>query len=204
MKASANVQERLLNSHGPFFELNRMGGSVEFGATAKLTTRLSDSTPELISEWLEDGRGLALSIWDPVEDLGGDKYRLKVMKLQFVTLQLAPSVDVEMKTVNGVFKVKSVDFDPNIQVLPGMRIKADALGIVINVVGELKPSQGGVSGRIAFGVEGKLPPPLRLLPPPALKAASDSINQTIVNFAVASFEKGATANFRKFLQQKQQ
>ena len=103
-----------------------------------------------------------------------------------------------------VFSLQSVNFDPNIQVLPGLRISADSLGIIIEVVGELRPTKDGkgVVGDIAFQTSGELPPPMRLLPEPALKAASDTINKTIVNFAIQSFQKGATAKYREFLRKK--
>lgn len=59
-------QKGLLSRKGPFFKLDRSEGAVEFGSSAVLTTKLTDpSTHNLegISEWLSDGRGLALSIF---------------------------------------------------------------------------------------------------------------------------------------------
>jgi hypothetical protein len=211
--ASTNTRrQELLSRNGPHFRLDRFRGKVEFGATAKLVTELgSGANNESISTWLRDERGLAQSIWDPslIKDLGNSIYRLQVMKLQFVTLQLAPWVDVEMSTIQGiddspVFVLQSVGFDPNIEVLPGMRVSADALGILIEVSGELRasPDGRGVAGGVAFQTSGELPPPMRVLPEAALKAASDAINQTIVRFAVQSFQKGATANFKAFLRSK--
>jgi Protein of unknown function (DUF1997) len=201
-------RHELLSRNGPFFRLDRTAGKIEFGATANLVTRLgSDADTDSVFSWLRDESSLALSIWDPslISDIGNSLYRLQVMKLQFVTLELAPWVDVEMKTVadaNGspVFKVQSVRFDPNISLLPGMRISAEALGIVIEVSGELKPTSDGqgVTGGIAFQTTGQLPLPMRLLPEPVLRVASDSINQTIVDFAIRSFQQGATSNFREF------
>jgi Protein of unknown function (DUF1997) len=160
------------------------------------------------------------------------------MTLQFFTLTLAPWVDVQMQTrlvaqataaaippptfpsqlpqPLPVFTVQSVAFEPNLQLAPGLRLNANALGIVIEVAGSLQPSSSssistmvgggttsrGVSGTIAFCTTGILPPPLRLLPQSVLKATSDSINETIVKFAVASFETGARANFATFLRQR--
>ena len=40
---------------------------------------------------------------------------------------------------------------------------------------------------------------LLLFPDQALKSASDTINQTVVDFAVRSFQTGAKKNFAKFL-----
>ena len=166
---------------------------------------------EAVAEWLRDERGMALSIWDPelIRERGNNIYRLQVMSLQFVTLQLAPWVDVQMKTVANqnnepVFTLQSVSFDPNLQVLPGMRINADSLGIVIEVAGQMRPSPVGVTGTIAFQTTGSLPPPMRLLPEPALKAASDSINRTIVNFVIRSFQNGARKNYKEFLMSRSQ
>lgn len=216
-------RQTLLSRKGPHFKLERMSGLIEFGATANLVTQLEgiDSrgskkagTAESIAEWLEDERGLAMSIWDPklMKELGNSVYRLQIMTLQFVTLQLAPSVDMQMKTVTSndeqqqpVFTLQSVSFDPNIQLLPGLKINAESLGIVIEVGGILRPGADGksVTGAIAFQTTGVLPPPMRLLPEPFLKATSDSINNIVVSFATQSFQKGAKANFKEFLIRRQ-
>ena len=199
----------LLGRKGPYFELNQKGGDVAFGATANLVTKL-DGTPKLedINEWLEDERSLALSIWDEdlIQEKGGNVYRLQIMSLQFVTIKLSPWVDTRMKTVknskgNPVFTLQSEGFDPNVELLPGMSISAEALGIVIEVAGQLQASKdgSGVTGKIAFQTSGKLPGPLRLVPESALKSASDTINQTVVDFAVKSFQGGARKDFAKFL-----
>ena len=158
-----------------------------------------------------------MSIWDPklMKDLGNHIYRLQIMTLQFVTITLAPWVDVQMVTTlnnnnnnknnnpTPEFIVQSIGFDPNIQILPGMRINGNALGIVIEVAGVLRPGSDGtsVTGAIAFQTSGNLPPPLRILPDGILKAASDTINTTIVNFAIQSFQKGAKMNYLQFVQQ---
>lgn len=200
----------LLGRKGPYFELNRADGQVSFGATANLVTQLDDaeSRPEDIQEWLTDERSLALSIWDEelIQEKGDNVYRLQIMTLQFVTMKLRPWVDTRMKTVknskgNPVFTLQSQDFDPNIEVLPGMQISADSLGIVIEVAGQLqaKSDGKGVTGKIAFQTSGKLPGPLLVLPESALKSASDTINQTVVDFAVQSFQTGAKKNFANFL-----
>jgi Protein of unknown function (DUF1997) len=215
----------LLSRTGPHFQLNRFTGQIEFGATAQLTTKLTDDATEKerrtneIDTWLKDERGMAMSIWDEklTTDLGNHVYRLQIMTLQFVTLQLSPSVDVRMKTVmmgdannkqqqQPVFSLDSVNFDPNIEFLPGMKISAESLGIVIEVAGEMRalPNGNGVSGRISFQTSGSLPPPMRILPDAVLKAASDSINETVANFAIASFQRGARAQFRAFLQKQQE
>jgi hypothetical protein len=144
--------------------------------------------------------------------MGDSVYRLQVMPLRFVTLVLSPWVDVRIKTTidpanqQPVFTVQSVDFDPGIEIMPGMRISGESLGIFIEVAGELRPSADGtgVTGGIAFQTRGKLPPPMRLLPEPALKAASDTINRTIVNFAVQNFQKGATEMYQDFQRKKEQ
>lgn len=210
----------LLSRKGPYFKLERMTGRIEFGATANLVTTLDSnddvagsSSPESIAAWLQDERSLALSIWDPKliqeQESGDNVYRLQTMNLQFVTLTLAPWVDMQMMTVlenkQPVFTLQSIAFDPNIQVLPGMRINAEALGIVIEVAGLLRPSTDGksVTGAIAFQTTGELPPPMRLLPEPALKAASDAINDTVVKFAIQSFQKGAKENYRDHLRRRQ-
>eukprot|EP00543_Licmophora_paradoxa_P003116 CAMPEP_0202456344 /NCGR_PEP_ID=MMETSP1360-20130828/13628_1 /ASSEMBLY_ACC=CAM_ASM_000848 /TAXON_ID=515479 /ORGANISM="Licmophora paradoxa, Strain CCMP2313" /LENGTH=132 /DNA_ID=CAMNT_0049076123 /DNA_START=1 /DNA_END=399 /DNA_ORIENTATION=- len=128
------------------------------------------------------------------------------MKLQFVTITLQPSVNLRMwtqQTPSGapVFLLQSVSFDPKIQVLPGLSVDAESLGIQIEVVGELRPDgNGGVTGRIAFQTSGNLIPPLRIVPEGVLRAASDTINNTITQFAIRSFQKGAIAKYQEFKQ----
>lgn len=206
-------RNQLLQRTGPFFQLNRMGGQVEFGATANLVTKLNPQQPDLpaVQSWLGDERRVALSIWDEklIQELGSNVFRLKVMKLQFVTIQLQPSVDVKMWTEvssdgNPTFRLQSVAFEPNLQVLPGVNLSASSLGIKIEVVGELQPTPDGkgVTGKISFTTSGNLPPPMRLLPEPVLKAASDTINQTITQFAIQSFQRGAIAKYQEFLKTK--
>lgn len=209
--AAQNARRReLLSRSGPYFKVDRSQGRVEFGSSAKLVTQL-DTTPNQdgIAEWLSDGRGLALSIWDEklMTDLGDSLYRLQTMKLQFVTIQLAPCVDMKMWTqqdANGspVFMLQSIDYDPNIQLLPGLEVSAETLGIEIEVVGQLQPSKDGkgVVGVIAFATQGKLPGPMLLLPEPVLKLASDTINETVVKFAIDSFKRGATQKYNEFQQ----
>lgn len=200
----------LLGRKGPFFELTRSNSQVAFGATANLVTQLPapDASGQAINEWLEDEQSLALSIWDEdlIENKGNNVYRLQLMAVQFVTIKLRPWVDTHMKTVRNskgdpVFTLQSNDFDPNIEVLPGMQISAESLGIVIEVAGQLQATKDGkgVTGKIAFQTSGKLPGPLLLLPDSALKSASDTINQTVVDFAVRSFQTGAKKNFVSFL-----
>lgn len=207
---SSERRREMLSRNGPHFQIKT--DTIEFGASAQLVTILEEEGPNqvLIEKWLRDGdSGLAQSIWDPDLITRLDKstsvYRLEMMTLQFVTLQLSPWVDVEMKTIsdsqgNPVFVLQSLRCEPNVQVLPGMKIDADALGIIIEVVGQLRPSKDGrgVSGTISFQTSGGLPPPLRILPTQVLKAASDTINQTIVNFAIQSFEKGAKQKYDEF------
>jgi hypothetical protein len=217
-KQSTTQQARrkeLLSRNGPYFQLERLQGAVEFGSAAKLVTQLEATTPnpEAINEFLSDG-GLALSIWDEelMEDLGNSVFRLQTMKLQFLTIQLAPSVDMKMWTQQDpkdgrpVFLLHSVDFDPNIQLFPGVGVSAASLGVEIEVVGQLRPTKDGkgVTGTISFATKGILPPPMRVLPESAMRFASDTINETIVKFAVQSFQKGAILKYKEFRQQPQQ
>ena len=196
----------LLSRKGPFFNIDRSAKIIGFGATANLVTKLDEGGDETIKEWLSDERRVALSIWEEglMTELGNQVFRLEIMKLQFVTLQLQPSVDVRMWTQrmqdgSPVFLLQSVAFDPKIQVLPGLSFDADSFGIQIEVVGELRPDgKGGVTGRIAFQTTGKLTPPFRIVPDSALRAASDTINNTITQFAIRSFQKGAIGKYNEF------
>jgi hypothetical protein len=220
-------RKELLTRRGDHFDLDPRTGRIEFGATAYLVTDLHDggtgaidgdptsSTGQLesITKWLQDERGLAMSIWDPdmIEDRGDHVFRLQVMTLGFLTLQVAPWVDVEMKTRVGksqtgvsqpVFCLQSIAFDPNVQILPGMKVTAESFGIVIEVSGQLRPAENarGVQGAIAFQTTGTLSPPMRLLPAPVLQAAASAINSRIVEFATSSFQKGARKQYREFVQ----
>ena len=198
----------LLSRNGPYFKLERYGGKVEFGSTANLVTKLThEPSQEMIAGWLSDERRVALSIWDPklITDMGKSVYQLRVMTLQFITIQLQPTVELKMWTDshNGlpVFSLQSIAFDPNLQILPGISVNADSLGIVIEVAGDLRPTEDGkgVMGKISFQTAGELPPPMRLLPEPAFKAASDSICDTITKFAVESFQRGAIAKYKEYV-----
>lgn len=229
-------RKELLTRRGDHFELDQGTGRIEFGATAYLVTQLDDLTVaalngdddngapsqgkdglSLISTWLQDERGLAMSIWDPsmIEERGDNVFRLQVMSLNFLTLQVAPWVDVEMKTrtaksgggaAQPVFCLQSIAFDPNVQILPGMKVSAESFGIVIEVAGQLRPTEDGrgVQSAIAFQTTGKLSPPMRLLPAPALRSASAAINRRIVEFATASFQDGARRQYQEFVQTQMQ
>jgi len=214
---SSTSRSTILNRNGSHFKLNRFNGKVEFGSTATLITKFdSTSSKETIQEWLSDEKRVALSIWDEklLKELGNSIYRLQLMTLQFVTIQLSPSVDTKMwidyENANGVkspiFKLQSIDFDPNIELLPGLNVPASSLGIQIEVVGELRPSKDGqgVEGRIGFVSGGDLPPPMRLLPEPVLKSASDLICKTVSDFAIMSFQRGARAKYKEFAMSKKQ
>ena len=181
---------------------------VEFGSTANLVTQLV-TTPALddISAWLSDERRVATSIWDPnlITERGNSMYTLQVMQLQFVTMTLAPTVDVKMWTSSfdmslPLFELQSLSYNPNLQLLPGVGVNTDSLGIVIDVVGNLTPTEDGmgVVGKIAFESSGELPPPMRILPEPVLKGASDAICDTVTKFAIQSFQQGAIANYKEF------
>lgn len=205
--ASKN-RDIILRREGTHFKLNRFSGRVEFGSTANLITSFDNADMKSVQMWLSDEKQVAMSIWDEklIRDLGNNMYRLKLMKLQFVTITLAPEVDNRMWTeqdtsLGPVFKLQSMGFDPKIQLAPGLNIPASSLKIDIEVVGELKACKNGkgVEGKIAFLSSGDLPPPLRLLPEPALKAASDTICKTVSDFAIKSFQMGARNKYREFL-----
>jgi hypothetical protein len=132
------------------------------------------------------------------------------MDLLFVTIKLAPTVDVQMWTTKTTTQLRdgkdqpvlylhSIDYNPNIQLLPGL----EALGVTIEVVGDLRPSRDGtgVIGTISFQTSCNLPQPMRLVSEGVLKGACEDINQIVVNFAVASCQKGAVAKYQIFRQQ---
>ena len=204
-------KSEILGRNGEYFKLDRMRGKIAFGSSSRIQTTLDTTSSATdnessIRKWLSNDEQIATSIWDPKLIQRMDEpnvYRLKLMTLMFVTIQLAPHVDVKMYTDDrGHFNLESVAFDPNIQILPGVGVSVDSLGILIDVVGELYPSEDGkgVDGKIGFVTSGELPPPMRLLPEPVLKASLSTINRTITNFAINSFQKGAKSKYREFVQ----
>lgn len=201
---TARERDAILGRDGEYFKLNRMSGQIAFGSSSRIKTALDGADEDSIRRWLSNDEQIAMSIWDPklIKQLEPKVYRLRLMTLMFVTIQMSPSVDMKMYTdEKGSFKLESVAFDPNIQILPGVGVSADSLGILIDVVGELYPSEDGrgVDGKIGFVTSGELPPPMRLLPEQALKSSLSTINRTITNFATSSFQKGARSEYRQFV-----
>lgn len=199
----------ILSRDGEHFRLDRMSGRIEFGSSSAIRTALDGADADAVRRWLSDDEQIATSIWDPelITVIEPKVYRLKLMTLMFVTIQLSPHVDVRMYTDEGTgkFNLESVSFDPNVQLLPGVGVNAEQLGILIDVVGELYPTGDGrgVEGKIGFVTKGELPPPMRLLPEQALRSSLGTINRTITNFAVDSFRKGAKEKFRQFLREEE-
>ena len=196
------------NKDGDIFKLKPFSGNIEFGNAGSSTIRLSDDNQqEALSQWLQDTRQVALSIWDGdlIQDLGDNVFRLELMSLQLVTIELKPSVDVKMWTEEDgettIFKMQSVGFDPNIKTLPFVGISPDSLLLQVEVEGVLSPTEdgNGLTGRIGFLCTGVLPPPMRMVPEPILKAAITTINRTVSAFAMYGFQQGVKTNFRKFL-----
>ena len=202
---SERERQTILSRIGEHFKLDRMRGKIEFGSSSRIQTILDGADEASVKRWLSDDRQIAMSIWDPklIKEIEPKVYRLKLMTLMFVTIQLSPHVDVRMyeEGQGSMFKLESVAFDPNIQILPGVGVSANQLGILIDVVGELYPSKDGlgVDGKIGFVTKGDLPPPMRLLPEQTLKSSLSTINRTITNFAIRNFQKGAREKFREFL-----
>lgn len=196
---------------GNHFQLERFRGNISFGYTTDLITTLpvsdSPSPQSSVTRWLSDAERVAFAIWDEnlMKDLGNQMYRLQLITLQFVTIKLNPEVDVLMWTEKEneedlVFLIESEDFNPNVQLLPGVKFSAESLGIQIDVAGELRVSKDGrgLTGKIGFITSGVLPPPLRILPERALSSAAGIINRQIADFAVKSFQKGAVKEYSKF------
>ena len=204
----------ILGRDGDHFALDRSNGRVEFGSTVDLITPLDDSSGiESVGLWLSDARRVAGGIWDEklLTDLGQSTYRLGLMPLKFVTIQLAPTVDVKMWTdiaecggedegALPTFRLHSIGFEPNVELLPGVGFDSQSLGIEIEVCGELRPTKDGkgVAGKIGFVSSGYLSPPLRILPDSVLKPSSSTISRTVRDFAVESFQAGAVKQYAAF------
>lgn len=197
---------------GHHFRLDRFTGKIAFGYITDITTKLTETpTPSSISNWLSNAERVASAIWDEdlVDDLGQQRYRLKLMNIKFVTINMRPEVDIlmwtEQEKINGkgediVFFIESVGFEPNLKLLPGVNLSSKSLGIKIDVAGELRVSSDGMglTGKIGFVTSGNLPPPLRVLPSPTLTSAARIINRQIADFAVKSFQTGARREYNTF------
>lgn len=193
---------------GNHFELDRFAGNIAFGYTTDLVTKLPDApSPSSISRWLSDAQRVAFAVWDKdmIENVGRQTYKLKLMTIKFITITMAPEVDVLMwteseKSKDDVFFIESVSFDPKLKLLPGINLSAKSLGIQIDVAGELRvsPDGKGLTGKIGFVTSGVLPPPLRVLPSRTLSSAAGLINRQIGDFAVRSFRTGARREYAKF------
>jgi len=209
-------RDAILIREGEHFAFDRIGGKVEFGSTADLVTPLQTDGVEpnavSIGLWLSDARRVAGGLWDEdlLADLGQCTYRLGLMPLKFVTIELAPTVDVKMwsdGTLGGAgadtmptFRLHSIGFEPNVTLLPGVGIDAKSLGIEIEVCGELRPTADGMGceGKIGFVSKGELPPPMRVLPDSVISAAGATISKNVRDFAVTNFQAGAVKQYRAF------
>jgi len=201
---TAQERDAIFERDGEYFKLDRIQGKIEFGSSSLIRTTLDESDETSIRRWLLNDKEIAMGIWDPnlIKEVEPNVYRLKLMTLMFVTIQLSPNVDMRMWTdEKGSFRLESIAFDPNIQIFPGLGVSADSLGILIDVIGELHAGKDGrsVEGKIAFRTSGGIPPPMRLLPESALRTSMSTINRTITNFAIRSFQKGSREKFREFL-----
>lgn len=221
-KAMQQSRDTILGRDGEHFAFDRIGGKVEFGSTADLVTPLEtegvEPNAESVGLWLSDARRVAGGLWDEdlLSDLGQCTYRLGLMPLKFVTIELAPTVDVKMWTdgtmaaedaaigaahdATPTFRLHSIGFEPNVTLLPGVGLDAKSLGIEIEVCGELRPTADGkgCEGQIGFVSRGELPPPMRVLPDSVISAAGATISKTVRDFAVANFQAGAVKQYRAF------
>ena len=198
-EAMQQSRDTILGRDGEHFAFDRIGGKVEFGSTADLVTPLNsegfEPSAESVGLWLSDARRVAGGLWDEdlLSDLGQCTYRLGLMPLKFVTIELAPTVDVKMWTdgtmaaedaaigaahdATPTFRLHSIGFEPNVTLLPGVGLDAKSLGIEIEVCGELRPTADGkgCEGQIGFVSRGELPPPMRVLPDSVISAAGATI-----------------------------
>jgi hypothetical protein len=217
--------------------LDRPSGKIEFGAAVDLVTTLEEgrrldddnvantnvanvAASSLIDEWLLDGRGIALSIWDAdlITELSPTEYRLETMPLRFVTLDVRPTVHMDMWTqppgpnkagrlLPPIFKLQSRSVDVTVRSTGGpadVLLSVDDLGLDVEVVGDLRPTPDGrgVQGKICFQTTGVLPLPLRVVPEPVLKLAASTISDTVTRFAVSSFQAGARARYDHYKRQR--
>ena len=93
-------RDAIINRNGEYFKLDRMRGDIQFGSCSRISTSLQGADASSIQRWLSNDKAVAMSIWDEklIQEVEPQVYRLKLMTLMFVTIQLAPHVDVRMWT----------------------------------------------------------------------------------------------------------
>jgi len=192
-------QKRVLTNTGDIFTLSPTG-AIEFGNTLSLSTPLlSSPDPSLLNSFISDPARVMASLWDPKlkTELSPTSFTLKLLSIDFISFSLAPSVTVAVSTSTTssgatIFRMHSTSFEPNISLLPNLKITADQLNLAIDLVGQLRVARDGKSivGGMGYVVSGTLIGPTKFIPKTLLSSASSAINKRTTTDARSSFESG--------------
>ncbi len=131
---------------------------------------------------------------------GRDVFRLTTKPLQFITLNLQPSIDVKVSTGAEALVVESLAHSMNgMEQLLGQRF---AQSLKIEVKGELRavpgtqgPGLTKLVGDVQFFTSGQLPSIFSLTPRPVLEGATTAINRRIMSYAKGMFVRNLALDF---------
>jgi hypothetical protein len=138
-----------------------------------------------------------------VDRTGRDVFRLTTKPMQFVTLNLQPSIDVKVSTGGEALVVESLAHSMNgMEQLLGQRF-ADSLKI--DVKGKLRAvavtgtgtglTKTKLVGDVQFFTSGQLPLLFSLTPRPVLEGAAVAINRRIMSYAKGKFVQNLARDF---------
>ena len=101
----------------------------------------------------------------------------------------------------AVFNLTSIGYAPNVSVMGGLNVPESALGITIDVCGQMKvnAASDGVRGVVGFRTRGKLTGPLSMLPESVLRSAAEAVNKKVIDFALESFKTGSEREYAAFV-----
>lgn len=136
--------------------------------------------PIPIEHYLRQPQRLVNALTDPsrVEQLGEDRFRLKMRPLTFMHLSIQPTVDLKVwAEPDGSIQLKSVGSE-----IRGIEYINQRFNL--NLVGQLYPQQlNGVKqlkGKADLEVQVELPPPFRFSPKPLLEATGNSLLRSVL------------------------
>lgn len=141
------------------------------------------AVPELpipIQHYLRQPQRLIKALVDPsrIEQLSPDSFRLKMRPLHFMTLNVQPTVDMQILVdLNGTLRLKSTACE-----IRGVEYVNQRFSL--KLVGQLAPQQIGqttyLSGRADLQVQIDLPPPFMLTPKPILETTGNGLLRSVL------------------------
>ncbi|MBE9180780.1 DUF1997 domain-containing protein [Oculatella sp. LEGE 06141] len=136
--------------------------------------------PIPIQHYLRQPQRLVNALVDPsrIEQLGADRFRLKMRPLNFMMLSIQPTVDMRIWAgADGVIHLQSVSCD-----IRGVEYINQRFSL--NLVGRLVPDQidgeTRLTGKADLEVEVDLPPAFRLTPKSLLEATGNGLLRSVL------------------------